>query len=109
MAGTNTLAYLALCWLQKGLLILTPIYEQSLSVCIIKFITAIIYSFCNMLESLTFNTRLGWKGLPGTNTLAYLALCWLQKALLMLLPPDLRTIFKCLYHKTYYGHNLRSS
>jgi hypothetical protein len=39
--------------------------------CIIKLITAIIYSFRNKLECLSINTRLGWKGLPGTNTLAY--------------------------------------
>jgi hypothetical protein len=38
--------------------------------CIIKLIMAIIYSFHNKLERLSQNTRLGWKGLPGTNTLA---------------------------------------
>ncbi len=30
-----------------------------------------IYRFRNKLECLYLNTRLGWKGLPGTNTLAY--------------------------------------
>jgi hypothetical protein len=39
--------------------------------CIIKLITAVIYAFHNKLECLSLNTRLGWKGLPGTNTLAY--------------------------------------
>ncbi len=39
--------------------------------CIIKLITAVIYGFPNKLECLSLNTRLGWKGLPGTNTLAY--------------------------------------
>ncbi len=39
--------------------------------CIIKLITAIIYSFPNKLECLSINTRLGWKGMPGTNTQAY--------------------------------------
>ncbi len=35
---------------------------------IIKHITAVIYGFRNKLECLTINSRLGWKGLPGTNT-----------------------------------------
>jgi hypothetical protein len=39
--------------------------------CIIKLITAVIYGFRNKLECLSLNPRLGWKGLPGTNTLAY--------------------------------------
>ena len=39
--------------------------------CIIKLITAVIYGFRNKLECLSLNTRLGWKRLPGTNTLAY--------------------------------------
>jgi len=39
--------------------------------CIIKLITAVIYGFRNKLKCLSQNTRLGWKGLPGTNTLAY--------------------------------------
>jgi hypothetical protein len=39
--------------------------------CIIKLITAVIYGFRNKLEYLSLNTRLGWKGLPGANTLAY--------------------------------------
>jgi hypothetical protein len=38
---------------------------------IIKLITAVIYGFRNKLECLSLNTRLGWRGLPGTNTLAY--------------------------------------
>jgi hypothetical protein len=37
----------------------------------IKLITAEIYGFLNKLECLSLNTRLGWKGLPGTNTLVY--------------------------------------
>jgi hypothetical protein len=39
--------------------------------CIIKLITAVIYGFRSKLECLSLNTRLGWKGLQGTNTLAY--------------------------------------
>ncbi len=39
--------------------------------CIINLITAVIYGFPKQLECLSLNTRLGWKGLPGTNTLAY--------------------------------------
>ncbi len=39
--------------------------------CIIKLITAVIYSFRNELECLSLNTRIGWKDLPGTNTIAY--------------------------------------
>jgi hypothetical protein len=38
---------------------------------ILKHITAVNYSFCNKLECLSLNLRLGWKGLLGTNTLAY--------------------------------------
>jgi hypothetical protein len=39
--------------------------------CIIKLITVVIYGFRNKLECLSLNSTLGWKGLPGTNTLAY--------------------------------------
>jgi hypothetical protein len=39
--------------------------------CIIKLIMGVIYGFHNKLECLTLNPRLGWKGLSGTNTLAY--------------------------------------
>jgi hypothetical protein len=39
--------------------------------CIIKLITTVIYGIRNKLVCLTLNTELGWKGLPGTNTLAY--------------------------------------
>ncbi len=39
--------------------------------CIIKRITALIYGFRNKLEHLSLNTKLGWKVLPGINTLAY--------------------------------------
>ncbi len=39
--------------------------------CIIKLITAVIYVFRNKLEYLSLNNRVGWKGLPGTNTLAF--------------------------------------
>jgi hypothetical protein len=39
--------------------------------CIIKIITAVIYGFRNKLECLSLKTRLGWKGLQGTNALAY--------------------------------------
>jgi hypothetical protein len=39
--------------------------------CIIKLITVVIYGFRNKLECLYLNARLGWKGLPGTNALAF--------------------------------------
>jgi hypothetical protein len=53
--------------------VMTVNYDRSNSVKgpIIKLITAVIYSFRNKLERLFLNPRLGWKGLPGTNTLAY--------------------------------------
>jgi hypothetical protein len=35
--------------------------------CIIKLIRAVIYGFRNKLECLSLNTRLGWKGFPGTS------------------------------------------
>jgi hypothetical protein len=41
---------------------------QTTGACIIKLIRAVIYGFHNKLECLSLNTRLGWKGLPGTNT-----------------------------------------
>jgi hypothetical protein len=37
----------------------------------IRLFTAVIYGFRNKLECLSLNTRLGWKGLPVTKTLAY--------------------------------------
>ncbi len=37
--------------------------------CIIKLFTAVIYGLCNKLACLSLNTKLGWKGLPWTNTL----------------------------------------
>jgi len=37
----------------------------------LKLFTTLIYSFRDKLECLSLNTRQGWKGLPGTNTLAY--------------------------------------
>ncbi len=43
--------------------------------CIIKLIMAVIYGFHNKLECLSLNTRLNWKGLQGTNTLAYYRNC----------------------------------
>ncbi len=39
--------------------------------CIIILITAVIYGFLNKLECFSLNTKHGWKGSPGTNTLAY--------------------------------------
>jgi hypothetical protein len=38
---------------------------------IIKLISVVIYGFCTKLECLSLNTRLGWKHLAATNTLAY--------------------------------------
>jgi hypothetical protein len=43
--------------------------------CILKPIPAVIYGFCYELVCLPLNTRLGWKGLPKTNTLAYYRNC----------------------------------
>ncbi len=39
--------------------------------CILKLIMAVIYGVRNKLECLSLNSRLGCKGFPGTNTLAY--------------------------------------
>jgi hypothetical protein len=52
---------------KKERVLITRLYGA----CIIKHITAVIYGLGNKLECLPINTRLGWKGLPGTNTLAY--------------------------------------
>ncbi len=49
----------------------TPDLDVRLWACIIKLITAVIFGFHNKLECLSINARLGWKGLPGTNTLTY--------------------------------------
>ncbi len=38
---------------------------------VIKLFTAVIYGFRNKLGCLSLNTRLGWEGLPRTNTVAY--------------------------------------
>ncbi len=46
------------------------IFSNRQVACIIKLITAVIYGFRNKLECLTLKTRLSWKGLPRTNTLA---------------------------------------
>jgi hypothetical protein len=43
-------------------------FVTHLGACIIKLITAVIYGFLNKLECVSLNTRLCWKGLPGTNT-----------------------------------------
>ncbi len=51
-------------------------------VCIIKYITAVIYIFRNTLECLSLKNRLGWKGLPGTNTLAYFGFHKLQRSMI---------------------------
>ncbi len=45
---------------------------------VIKLITAVIYGFRNKLECLSLNTRLGWEGFPGTNTLVYYGNCKLR-------------------------------
>ncbi len=50
----------------------------TLGASVIKIITAVIYVFHNKLEYLSLNTKLGWKGLPGTNTLAYYRNCKLR-------------------------------
>ncbi len=43
---------------------------QAPGACTIKLITAVVYGFRNKLECLPLTTRLGWKGLPGTNAKA---------------------------------------
>jgi hypothetical protein len=48
-----------------------PAFLTYLGAFIIKLITAVNYGFRNKLEHLSIKTRLGWKGLPGTSTLAY--------------------------------------
>ncbi len=55
----------------------TKIYSL-LGAYIIKLITTVIYSFHNKLDCLSLNTRLGWKGLLGTNTLAHYGDCKLR-------------------------------
>jgi hypothetical protein len=52
--------------------------KNSSGACIIKLVTAVIYGFRNKLECLTLNTKLGWKGLPETSTLAYNGNCKLR-------------------------------
>jgi len=44
----------------------------------LKLYKAVIYGVCNKLECLSKNTELGWKGLPGINTLAYYRNCILR-------------------------------
>ncbi len=78
--------------------------------CIIKLITVVVYGFCNKLERLSLNTRLDWKGLPGT-TLQLITVTvkyghnkfydtgpQYQKSLLLVL---LIVIFNCLSGKYY--------
>ncbi len=50
-------------------------YYKGPGACIIKYITTLIYGFHNKLGCLSLNTRLGWKGLPGKNSLAYYGNC----------------------------------
>ncbi len=50
---------------------ITAVIIQGPEVGIIKLIKVVIYGFRNKLECLALNTRLRWKGLPGTNGLAY--------------------------------------
>jgi len=38
---------------------------------VIKLFTAVIYEISQQAPALSVNIRLGWKGLPGTNALAY--------------------------------------
>ena len=67
------LLFLSLTKTQNKLERLSPSSFSSLIniTCIIKLIAAVIYGFLNKLECLSLNIILGWKGLPGTNTLAY--------------------------------------
>jgi hypothetical protein len=66
MPGKNVLAYYRITVEKTCFMAL-----DTFGACIIKRIMAVIYSFRNKLERLSLNTRLGWKGLPRTNTLAY--------------------------------------
>jgi hypothetical protein len=64
---TNTLAYYGLWTLR----ICNVFIVQAPGTGIIKLIAAVIYGFRNKQECLSLKIRLGWKGLPGTNTIAY--------------------------------------
>ncbi len=66
LQGTNTLAYHEHSKIadEKSFIALGP------GACIIKLITAVICGFRNKLECLPLDTSLGWKGLPGANTVA---------------------------------------
>jgi hypothetical protein len=48
------------------------------------------------------NIRLGWKGLPGTNTLAFY-----NAAAITAFKKFYSTSSWCLHYKTFYGRNLR--
>jgi hypothetical protein len=52
-------------------------YIETSGACIIKLIAAVVYSFHNKL-CLSIKTKLGWKGLPGTNTPTYYRNCKLR-------------------------------
>jgi hypothetical protein len=68
--------------------------------CIIKLITDVIYGLSIKQERLSLNTRIGWKGLPGTNTLAYYGVRTLRiRNVFMIQAPGA--------YKTYYCRNLR--
>jgi hypothetical protein len=68
----QTVSYLLLDHSHKNFFTIKwVILGTHLGACIKKYITAVIYGFSNKLEFLSLITRLGWKGLPGTNTLAY--------------------------------------
>jgi hypothetical protein len=67
LPGTNTLAY----YENSKIVDKRSFKKLSPGACIIKLITAVIYGFRNKLQFLSLNTRLSWKGFPGTNTLAY--------------------------------------
>jgi hypothetical protein len=67
MAVANILAY----YVTATITAVKRFIVQAPGLCIIKLITVVIYSFRSKLECFSLNTRLGWRGLQGTNTLAY--------------------------------------
>jgi hypothetical protein len=60
-----------------------------------------IYSFRNKLDCFPLNARLGWKGLQGTNNLAYYENLKIKDVRIFI---TLGTM--ALFHNTFHGRNL---
>ncbi len=73
----SILRWVSLCWMSLSGAS-WRLYNLDPWAYIKKLINSIIYGFCNTLECLSLNTILGWRGLPGTNTLAYYGNCKLR-------------------------------